>query len=120
MPLMYLNKKDVKVQTPYIGQNISPIKVSVPILSGSVDIAFGFSNGKELVYIPNNSILMRHDNLYQVKIEPNKQIEISSEFGYHKDGISMFRLKEGKLEKELSFREMKNKKFRFVGLSINL
>jgi hypothetical protein len=116
---MYINEEEIK-QKPFIGEIVSLGGSVTPILGGSCDYPVRFDSERGAVYVPNNSVLMRSGKFYQVKIEPNAQVENASEFGFHKNGISMFRLKEGKLEREIPIWKLEGKKLRFIGLSADL
>ncbi len=121
MPEMYFDKKDFpkKFCPLYGGLNIRPLHTDVNInLSGNNDNVLGFYNNAGLpVYVSNNSILMQDKNFYQIRVKPDKDIENSSEFNVHKNGVSMFRLKEGKRLEEISLKAKENQSFIFVGLS---
>jgi hypothetical protein len=116
---MYINREEAK-QEPFIGEKVSLIGSATPICGGSCDYPMRFDSKRGAVYVPNNSILMRLGNYYKVKVEPSKSVENASEFGFHKNELSVFRLKDGRLEKEFSPEILIGRKFAFAGLSADL
>jgi len=112
---MYINNIEAE-QKPFIGEIITLGSSVTPICGGSCDYPLRFDSKRGAVYVPDNSILMRLGKFYQVKVEHDKDIENASEFGCHKNGISIFKLKEGKLEKEIYSTIIEGKQFKFVGL----
>ena len=115
MAKMYINQEDAD-QKPFIWEEVSLTEYSVPIAGGSCDYPFGFkSNNGKAVYLPNGSLLLDKKEIYYLKVEPDKKVENSSEFGCHKDGISLFRFNRGKLEEAVSPETIRDKKLRFLG-----
>jgi hypothetical protein len=114
MTTMYYNEG--KSRKPIIGERVTLVHFAIPICGGSCDYPFGFKSGDKDVYVPNGSVLMCLGRIYQIKVESSREVEVASEFGVHKNGFSISRLKRGRLEN--IFPELlKDRKFRFVGVS---